>query len=178
MGRLDVRTAIQAAIQGAGIDYVGTVYPARPIIAEESAYAQTMSGQAITASVNGSAAILVVNIPTDDRTRYADVGRSTVADFNKHLIALEIWFACTSGDGVASQQDYDTVVDGLTEFIRENPNMSAPSTVWSAGEYRYGVKHQQEEPYTSDDGLTVLISGVIKFEAWEQINGPIPQPPD
>ena len=46
--------------------------------------------------------------------------------------------------------------------------MSAPATVWSAGEYTYGVKHQQMLAYLSEEGTAVLINGVIRFEAWEQ----------
>lgn len=178
MGRKDVRLAIQAVIQNAGIDYLGTVYPARPVIAEEDAYNHTMNGAATEESANGSACIVIVNIAQDDRERYALSGRSALADFAKHLIVLELFFASTAGDGVLAQVDYDQVVDEIVELVRENPTMSAPNTVWSAGEYRYGVKHLQSQPYNSEDGLTVLINGTIKFEAWEQIVGPIPQPAD
>lgn len=178
MGRATVRSAIQQAVQNAGIDYVGTVYPARPIVAQESAYRQTLTGQAVQASANGSAALLVVNLPDDHRTRYGDVGRGALADFDKHMIAIEIFFACAEGSGIQSQADYDTIIDQLVEFIRENPTMSAPAAVWSAGEYRYGVRHAQDMPLTAEDGTTVVINGVVKFEAWEQIIGTIPIPPD
>lgn len=174
MGRLDVRTATQTAVQNANLPYVGTVFPARPVIAQEDAYTTTMNGTATSESVNGSACLIVVNITDDDRIRYGDVGRAALADFDKHLVVLELWFACTAGDGTAAQQDYDTVVDNLVEFIRENPTMGAPAAVWSAGEYRYGVKHSQGSPYTSEDGLTVLINGLVKFEAWEQVSGSSP----
>lgn len=171
MGRAQVRTAVQSAIQAAALPYVGTVYPARPLIADENAYTQTMNGMATAESPNGSACIVVVNIPDDDRTRYADVGRASVADWWKHRVALELWFACTGGSGVAAQEDYDTVADALVVFIRGNPTMTAPATVWSAGEYTYGVKHAQSAAYTNADGTTVFINGLVRFEAWEQAVG-------
>ena len=185
MGRLDVRRAITTAITAANLPYVGTVYPARPVILDEQDYAQTLSGEAIATTAGGSSAVLVVNMPDDARTRYADVGRGAVADFDIHVIGLEIFFASNPASattqvpaGIQAQYDYDTIVDELVEFIRENPTMSAPDAVWSAGEYRYGVKHSQEQPYTSEDGLFILISGLVKFEAWDQIIGNIPVLPD
>lgn len=168
MGRKAVRLAIQEAIQSAGIDMVGTVFPARPSIIQEEAYVQTLSGQAVQEAADGSACVLVVNVPKDERTPYALAGRGPVADFNVHTIAIELFFACISGHGVAAQLDYDQIVDDLTVFIRGNPTMSAPATVWSAGEYRFGVRHTQEEPYQSEDGTSVLINGTLRFEAWEQ----------
>lgn len=168
MGRLAVRQAVQSALQSAGLTYVGTVFPARPVIATETDYVQTMTGQAIEESSNGSACILVVNIPSDRRTRYGDVGRATVADWNIHTIAVELFFASPAGDGVAAQEDYDAVVDSLVTYVRSDPTLTAPATIWSAGEYTYGVQHDQEQPFTSEDGLTVLINGVVRFEAWEQ----------
>ena len=168
MGRAEVRLAYQQAISEAGIIYVGTVFPARPEILQEQAYTQSMNGQAIQESVNGSACVIVVNIPSDIRTRYADVGRGALADWNKHIVALELFFASTGGKGIAAQLDYDQIVDALVSFIRENPTMSAPETVWSAGEFTFGVRHEQSQAYTSEDGLTILINGVIRTEAWEQ----------
>lgn len=169
MGRQQVRLAVQSAITAADIDYVGTVYAARPEVLEETAYTQTLSGIAIEESENGSACVLVVNIPSDNRSRYGLVGRSSLADWNKHIVALELFFASMSGEGVPAQLDYDDVVDALMQFIRENPTMSAPATVWSAGEYTFGVKHTQSEAYQSGDGTGILINGVIRFEAWEQV---------
>lgn len=178
MGRRDVRLAVQATVQNAGIDYVGTVFPARPVIAEEDAYTETMNGTAIQESANGSACLVVVNIPDDDNAPYALSGLNALADFDKHMVALELFFASTSGDGEAAQLDYDQVADELVMLIRKNPTMGNPAAVWSAGRFRYGIKHSQSQPYTSQDGNTVLINGVVKFEAWEQIVGQIPLPPD
>lgn len=138
---------------------------------QESAYTQTMNGQAITESANGSACVIVVNIPSDIRTRYADVGRGAFADWNKHIIALELFFASQGGQGIPAQEDYDQIVDALVTFIRENPTMSAPATVWSAGEFTFGIRHEQSEAYTSEDGTAILINGVIRSESWEDVVG-------
>lgn len=171
MGRAAVRTAIQAAVQNADLPYVGTVFPARPEIADDEAYVTTMNGQAIEESENGSACIIVVNITDDPRNRMADSGRDAVYDWWKHRIVLELFFASTGGDGLAAQGDYDEIVDALQILIRGNPTLSAPATIWSAGEYRYGVNHHQDVPYQSQDGLSILINGYVHFEAWEQPAG-------
>ena len=171
MGRLQVRRAVQSAIQGAGIPYLGTVYPARPTLVSEYDYIQTMSGQAVAASSNGSASVAVVNIPSDRRVRKAAVGRGMVQDADVHQIALEVFFASTSGEGAPAQEDYDSIVDAVTVFVRNNPTLGDPSVVWSAGEFSPGVAHEQGAPYTSEDGLTLLINGVIRFEAWEWLAG-------
>lgn len=178
MGRAAIRTAVATALTGAAITYVGTVYPARPVIANEQDYVQTMSGQAIALSPAGSSAIVVVNLPgPDKRMRRADTGRGAVNDTNIHPVALEIFFASTPSSsltqdaGIAAQQDYDAVVDSLVTYIRNHPTLTAPATVWSAGEYTAGVTHTQIQPYTSADGLTILIDGVVRFEAWEWVVG-------
>lgn len=171
MGRAAVRTAIQSYIQGLGVNYLGTVHPARPTILQEADYEQTMAGKATAASDNGSACVAVVNIPSDLRQRRADTGRGAVNDSNIHQIALELFFASTGGDAVAAQEDYDSIVDALFIGIRANATPGGASVVWSAGEFQAGVAHNQTEPYTSDDGLTILINGVIRFEAWEWIKG-------
>lgn len=165
MGRVAIRSAVQALIQGAGIDYVGTVYPARPTILQEADYEQTMSGQATAESANGSACVIVVNLPADERLRRADTGRSFVNDTNIHDVTLELWFASTGGDAVAAQQDYDAIVDALFILVRENPTPGGSTVVWSAGEYE-PIVHKQGEPYTSEDGLTVLINSTFSFKAW------------
>lgn len=172
MGRVAVRQAVTETITAAAIDYVGTVFPARPVIAEEQDYSQTLSGMAVEQSAYGSSCLVVVNMPgRDKRMRRTLTGRGHVDDTNIHPIVLELFFASTSGEGIPAQQDYDSIVDALFVTIRNNPVMSAPDTVWSAGEYTAGVTHDQEQPYSSDDGLTILINGVIRFEAWEWIAG-------
>lgn len=171
MGRASTRAAIQSALQGAGLTYVGTVFAGPPSYIDEASYTETLAGQAIKESSNGSACVIVVNITQDNRERYALVGRGPVADWNKHLVVLEIFFTSTSGDAVAAQDDYDAMYDSLVPYIRSNPTLSAPASIWSAGEYRYGVKHSQGRPQTSADGMTTLIVGTVSFEAWEQLVG-------
>ena len=171
MGRLQVRQAVQAALQGAGLTYVGTVFGARPEILQESAYTQTLNGTAIAESVNGSACVIVVNIVSDKRMRRTDTGIGHVDDTNIHIVSLELFFASQAGKGVPAQEDYDTVVDALVAYIRNNPDMSAPATVWSAGQYTYGVQHKQGAAYTSGEGAAIVINGEVRFEAYEWVAG-------
>lgn len=172
MGRVAVRTAIQAAIQNAAIPYVGTVYRARPTIVQEQDYEQTMLGEAIDPSANGSSCVIVVNLPgPDKRMVMAFVGRGNVNDTNVHPVTLELFFSSTAGDATDAQLDYDLIVDDLFVLIRNNPTLSAPDTIWSAGEYTAGVTHSQSAPFTSEDGLTTLIVGRVDFQAWEWISG-------
>lgn len=176
MGRQAVRAAVASVLTTAKITYVGTVYPARPVILDEQDYVQTMNGQAVAQSPNGSSAVLVVNLPgTDKRMRRTFTGRTHVDDTNIHPIAIEVFFASTPSStqtqdaGIGAQEDYDGIVDAIVTLVRNNPTMSAPTTVWSAGEYTAGVTHDQGQPYTDDDGLTIFINGVVKFEAWEWV---------
>lgn len=166
MGRAAVRTAIQKFIQTAGITYVGTVYAARPTISQEQDYAQTMNGKAVPGSANGSNCVIVVNITDDIRTRVADQGRGAVNDTDVHDVALELWFASTGGTAIKAQQDYDSIVDGLVKTIRDNALLGTSTAIWSAGEFKFGVRHSQGEAYSTEDGLVVSIDGVIRFEAW------------
>ncbi len=170
MGQAAVRTAVQAALQGASLPLVGTVYAARAYTVEED-YEVNAASQYVS-SVNGSSAVIVVNlVGPDKRRRIADTGRGAYFDMNVHQVALEVFFASSAGDPVAAQLDYDTVVDGIVEFIRDSPTMGAPSSVWSAGEYDFGVVHTSTTPFQGADGVTVYITGLIRFEAWEQLNG-------
>jgi hypothetical protein len=172
VGLAAVRAAVQNAVQNAGIPYVGTVYPSRPTLLQEEDYDQTLSGQAVEESANGSACVVVVNLPgPSKRMQRALAGRGNVNDTNVHPVALELFFASTSGDALAAQADYDTIVDELFVLIRNNPTLSAPAAVWSAGEFTAGVTHSQSVPYSSADGLTALIAGIVRFEAWEWISG-------
>lgn len=171
MGRLAVRNAVQAAIQAANISYVGSVFPARPTIVQEQDYEQTMQGIAVQGSQSGSNCVIVVNIVSDKRMRRALTGRDAVNDTNIHQVALELFFASVGGTGTTAQKDYDGVVDGLFIEIRNNPLLSAPTVVWSAGEYTAGVQHDQSAAYTTDTGLTVHINGLVRFEAYEWVAG-------
>lgn len=172
MGRVDSRAAIQAAIQNAQIPYVGTVYQARPTIIQEDDYEQTMTGEAIQLSANGSSSVVVVNMPgKDKRMMRAFAGRGNVNDTLIIPVVLELFFASTGGDATAAQVDYDSIVDALFVLIRNNPTLSAPATVWSAGEFTAGVTHTQAEPFSTDDGLTTLIVGNVEFECWQWLSG-------
>lgn len=180
MGRVQVREAAQQALAAGELPYVGTVFPARPgIITEQdyeiarSAYAADRMAEAAQ-SRHGSNAILVVNIVSDRRQRRALTGRGAVNDTRIHQIALEVYFANPAGEAVAAQTDYDTTIDAIVKLVRDNPTLSAPATVWSSGEYGGGVEHEQAMPYQGEDGSTVLISGILRFEAWEWIAGPVP----
>jgi hypothetical protein len=170
MSRVAMRTAVAEFFAQASLQFVGQVYSARPEVLSEQAYEANRMGEAV-ASDNGSSAVLVVGIPSDDRMRRADTGRGAVNDSHIYRIAMEVFFASTGGDAVAAQNDYDTVVDQMVNLIRSNATLNASATVWSAGEYEQGVQHQQGEPYTDADGLTVFIPGVVKFEAWEWVAG-------
>lgn len=173
MGRAQVRTAVQTYLQQAALPYLGTVYPARPTILQEQDYVQTMQGQATQESANGSACVMVVNITRDDRTREMSQGRGAVVDINKHLVVLELFFASSLGTAVKAQEDYDTLADSLIDAIRAQPIPGGSGVVWSAGEFRYGVRHTQSVPYSTPTGLTVHITGVVRFEAWEWVQGTV-----
>ena len=173
MSRSSLRNGIAAALQAANLQYVGTVYPARPVVLQEDAYVQAMNGTAIAESPNGSSAVLVVNLVSDKRERRADTGRGAVNDSRIHQVVLEIFFASTGGDGIAAQNDYDIIVDQLVEFVRDNPTLAG---AWSSGEYTSGVAHEQDEPKTDQDGVGIIfIAGVLRWEAWEWISGNVPR---
>ena len=170
MGQGTVRAAIQQAVQDAQLPLVGTVYAGRAYIDEQD-YEQN-AARFYVQNDFGSACVVVVNLPgTDRRNRLTLTGRQSVNDFNIHPVVLELFFASRSGDPLQAQLDYDVVVDALVPFIRNNPTMSAPEVVWSAGEYQYGVQHDQSSPFTLPDGMTVFINGIVRFEAWEQVVG-------
>jgi hypothetical protein len=173
MGRAAVRAAIQAALTKAGvagtIPHLGTVYAARAYIAGTDF--EFNQARASIVSPQGSSCVAVVNIPSNKRERRALVGRSAVNDTNIHHVQVELYFANISGTPVVAQQEYDQVVDGMFVEIRNNPNLSATTTVWSAGEYTAGVTHTQSAPDVAADGMTVFIYGVVSFEAWEWVAG-------
>jgi hypothetical protein len=171
MGRVAIRVAIAEQMEALGVPYLGTVFPARPVIIQEEDYVETMNGMAVATSDSGSCCVLVVNMPDDDRMRRTDTGRGHVDDTNIHQIVLELFFASTGGDAIAAQLDYDGIVDALIVAIRNNPTPGGASVVWSAAEYKTGVKHRQATPYSPDQGLTILINGTIRYDAWEWIAG-------
>lgn len=171
MGRQTVRTAVAAYLTNAGLQYVGTVYPARPVIVTEDAYEQTLLGEAIAQTLGGSSAVLVVNIPSDERLRRADTGRGAVNDTRIHNVALEVWFASVAGNGIQAQQDYDGIVDQIFTLIRADATLGG--LVWSSGEYTAGIRHEQAMPYTDADGAIVQIPGVIRWEVYEWAVGDV-----
>jgi hypothetical protein len=84
---------------------------------------------------------------------------------------MEVFFASVGGDAIAAQEDYDAIVDQMITLIRADATLKAPASIWSAGEYEVGVEHQQSEPFTDSDGLTIFISGAVSFDAWQWIAG-------
>ena len=164
-----MRAAVTSYFTAANIPYVGTIYSARPTVVNEQDYEQTLMGQIVASTPNGSRAVLVVNIPNDDRQRRADTGRGAVNDSRIHDVVMEIFFACVAGDATQAQTDYDGIVDAMVTLIRHDPTMGGGS--WSAGEYTTGISHRQSMPYTDEDGLIVFIPGIVRFEAWEWIAG-------
>lgn len=172
MGRQAVRTSVAEYFANANLRFVGTVFPARPEITNEQDYETNRLKEAVP-SENGSSAVLVVNIPTDDRQRKADTGRGAVNDTWIHKIAMEVFFASTGGAAVKAQEDYDAIVDSMADLVRANAVLGAPGTVWSAGEYEHGIQHKQGAPFTDEDGMTIFISGEVAFEAWEWLSGPV-----
>jgi hypothetical protein len=169
-GRGVARTAITTTLLAGDLPFVGSIFKARPTIVQEDDYVETMAGIAVNEGENGSSSVLVVNLPgRDRRMRRALTGRGAVNDTLIIPVVLEIFFASTAGDAIGAQDDYDAMVDVLEDLIRANPNMSAPASVWSAGEYTAGVTHDQDQPYSSEDGLTVLINGHVNFECWQWI---------
>lgn len=171
MGRVAVRAAIQEYFDDAGLPFVGTVFAARPVIVSEAEYESTMMGEVVV-SEGGSSAILVVNLPTNTRRREADTGRGAVNDRTTHDAAVELFFKSNSGDGVTAQTDYDEIVDAIVSAIRADGTLGNSQVIWSAGEYG-GIHHVQGQPYTSADGLTILISGVITFQCMEWVAGAV-----
>lgn len=175
MSRLDIREAIKAYIEEADLDLVGKVYSARPEIVTEQDYETNRLAEAVE-SPTGSSAVLVVNLPSDKRRRRADTGRGAVNDSRVYETVLEIFFASTlgaDGSAVKAQEDYDEIVDGIVNLIRANATLNAPTVVWSAGEYEAGVEHKQGQPFSDADGMTVFIVGMVKWETWEWIAGPV-----
>jgi len=172
MGRLEVREAVAAYFAEAALPFVGKVFPARPTIMEEQAYQENMFSETVS-STNGSSATLVVNIPSDNRKRIADTGRGAVNDMWIHKVHMEVFFASVGGEGVAAQNDYDSVIDEMVALIRANAVLNAPATIWSAGEYDAGIQHEHAAPFTDADGLTIFILGVVNFDAYEQVVGPV-----
>jgi hypothetical protein len=180
MSRKTVRLAIQTYLQSYGLTYVGTVYPARPVIATETAYYETLTGEVVQASQAGSVAYLVVNFTNDDRVRMADSGRGAVQDRMIHKVLIEIFFACPQGTqslpagydpAIQAQLDYDDVVQSLFVAIRRNATPGGANTVWSFGEFTAGLSHSQLMPFTAAQGLAVVILGQLEVEAWEWVAG-------
>lgn len=166
-----VRLAYQDYLQNYGVPYLGTVFAARPVIAEEAAYVQTLGGMAIEASDNGSCALLVVNITDEHRVSEAITGDLSVNDSIAYHMLLEVFFASTAGDAIGAQLDYDDVVGTLEVAIRANPTPGGADVVWSGAQFETGVDHHQDEPYSTDEGLTVLINGRINFDAYSWLAG-------
>lgn len=173
MGRVAVRAAVTAYLTNADLPYVGTVYSSRPTRVQGDDYTRDMQGNVVT-SANGSAAVLVVNLPSDDRERIAETGRGAVDDMEKLTVTLEIFFISSKGDAIAAVNDYDQLVDALITAIRSDATLGAPTVIWSAGEYPTpSIRHRQDEPRPTGKGLQMFIGGIVEFEAWQNIVGPV-----
>ena len=170
MSRVAIREAVTSYLAEAALPNVGKVFSARPEVLTEQAYESNMFNEAVE-TADGSSAVLVVNLPSDKRQRRADTGRGAVNDTWIFDVVLEVFFASSGGEAVIAQSDYDAVIDGIVSSIRENATLGAPTTVWSAGEYDAGIKHDQAEPFTDEDGTTVFIFGSVEFQAWTWIAG-------
>lgn len=184
-GRLATREAVAEFLTAAAIEGVGTVYPARPEIVNEQDYQSDEEYQQAwkayeghrmaeaAEAAGGAGAVLVVNITKDKRKREALAGRGAVNDSWVFDVALEVFFADSSGEGVPAQLAYDTIIDQVIEAIRANPVLGAPQTVLSAGEFDAGVEHTQAQPYTDAEGLTVMIFGVVTFASYSWVAGSV-----
>ena len=173
MSRVSARAGITAyftAGAAAGdLPYVGTIYPARPVVMNEQAYTQTLLGEAVAQTTGGSSAVLVVNLPTTRRQRRADTGRGATNDTEIHEAVIEVFFACSSGQGLVAQQDYDEIIDSMITLIRADATFGG--TAWSAAEYAAGIDHHQDPPFTLADGSTVAIVGTVDFQFWIWVDG-------
>lgn len=165
-----MRSAVQSFFQGLDIPYVGTVFAERAYVHGED-YELTAANQ-YSVSVDGSGAVLVVNIPHEKRQRRAMTGRGGVNDSCIYDIALEIYLANSAGAPSEAQTNYDSIIDQIILQVRGNPLLGNSIAVWSAGEFDYGVDHTQSEPWTEEDGTTIFITGVVRFQAWEWDAGP------
>jgi hypothetical protein len=170
MGRVAIRAAAQAYLTAANIPFVGTVYRARPTLVDESNYENTMLNQAT--NPNQSSAVLVINLPEDQRERRSFSGRAFVDDSNIHDIVVEVFFASRTGDALAAQDDADTLLDALAIAVRADPTLGNPNIVWSAGEYQKGVHTSVHAAFVGPDGLTNFIIATVRFDAWEWLAGP------
>jgi hypothetical protein len=172
MGQSAVRQAVANAFTQASLSWAGAgmVYEAPTYISEQNY--EVNAANAYSATVNGSGTVVVVNLlGPDKRYRIADTGRDAQYDMNVHLVIVELFFSSTCGEPIQAIKDYDDIVDSVVPYIRENPVLADPATIWSAGEYDYGVVHECTKPFVGVDGLTIFINGQVRFEAWEQIAG-------
>lgn len=171
MGRALVRAAVVDYLQGLNppLPFVGTIYSARNYVDEQD-YLPALSTAAQQAAVNGSGAVLVVNLGASTRMRRTNTGRTAVDDTDIHDVVLEMFFATTSGDPVAAQADNDTLCDALVEAIRGDGTLGG--RVWSSAEYRGGVKVEPYAPYTDEEGMTVFLPTLVRWEVWEWLAGP------
>jgi len=172
--RANVREAAVEYLQNANLPFVGTVFAARPEVVDEEDYERSLSGavsQYVT-SQSGSAAVLIVNVPSSDRKRETLTGLSHVEDTDTHELVLELVLANTAGEAVEAQQDHDTVCDAIVASIRADPLLGTglSGRVFPAGSAQ--VQVTQSMPFTGADGTTVFILAVIRTDVIEWISGP------
>ena len=180
MGRAIVRNQIQTFLQGKQFTNVGKIYAARPIIVDDADYDLNMSNwlweqQGLPDS--GSAAVLIVNLPSSHRERRAITGRTGDNDTFVHQAVVEVFFANTGGtdpddtQGVQAQKDHDALMDALVVALRSDFSIGNPQQIWSAGEFQAGVDVEQHEPFTNPEDPTVFIVSTVRFEVWEWLAG-------
>lgn len=168
MGRATARAAVTTLLSGGAVPYVGNVYSARTYVNEQD-YEFYMLNNAVqyVSSPNGSGIVLVVDILDSLRQRQAATGRGAVNDTTIHEVQVEIFLACTGGDPLKAQADFDTAADAMVDLVRANPTVNGQS--WSAGEFDAGVRIRQVEPYTDEAGMTVFIPGLLEFQFFEWV---------
>ena len=175
--RAAVTNYITAGVESGQIPFIGTVFPSHPIIVTEDDYEMKMANgllQYVTSS-QGSNGVLIVVIPESGRTRQSLTGYAAVDDSIVHQVELEIYFANPQGDAIAVQADHDTLCDALTIAIRADPTLGTagnPGAIFGAGTInKTPVSVHQGPPFTGEDGMTVFIPSVVRFEAWEWVSG-------
>jgi hypothetical protein len=170
MGRASIRQAAFNYFTNAGIPFVGTVFPSRPIIVTEDDYDTQMAEGLIpyVTSVNG---VIIINISESARKRNTLTGYGGfVDDFTIHQMELELFFANTAGNAESCQTDHDATTDAIVIAIRADPTLGTagnPGAIFGAGVFSVPVTVHQGAPFWGSDGTTVFIPSIVRFEAWE-----------
>lgn len=161
MGRASVRTAIAAWFAPPNVTMLNTVYASRPKNLPATDFKLALN--------NGSGAVMVIHLPDDSEVRTAVGGATSGEKFNTHHVALEVMFQSVKVDGVAAQEDHDTLMDAIIARIRQDRTLGTGGTpIWQAGEGTAGIKVQLAEPDVGKQN--VIINAVIHLDALEYVN--------